>query len=65
VSECDREASIMSRPWSTMGCCARGEGGGGLYIYIYIGRRNKEVMNLDDTSAAERETARNTEKTDS
>jgi len=21
VSECDREASIMRRPWSTKGCC--------------------------------------------
>jgi hypothetical protein len=25
VSECDREASIMSRPWPTRGCCAMGE----------------------------------------
>jgi hypothetical protein len=25
VSECDLEASIMSKPWSTMGCCAMGE----------------------------------------
>jgi hypothetical protein len=23
VSECDREASIMRRPWPTRGCCAR------------------------------------------
>jgi hypothetical protein len=23
--ECDREASIMRRPWSTRGCCAIGE----------------------------------------
>jgi hypothetical protein len=22
VSECDREASIMRRPWPTRGCCA-------------------------------------------
>ena len=22
VSECDREASITRRPWSTTGCCA-------------------------------------------
>jgi hypothetical protein len=28
VSECDREASIMRRPWPTRGCCAIGEGGG-------------------------------------
>jgi hypothetical protein len=25
VSECDREASIMRRPWSIRGCCAMGE----------------------------------------
>ena len=25
VSECDREVSIMRRPWPTMGCCAIGE----------------------------------------
>ena len=25
VSECDREASIVRRPWPTGGCCARGE----------------------------------------
>jgi hypothetical protein len=24
VSECDREASIMKRPWPTRGCCAIG-----------------------------------------
>jgi hypothetical protein len=24
VSECDREASIMRRPWPTGGCCAMG-----------------------------------------
>jgi hypothetical protein len=24
VSECDREASIMRRPWPTRGCCAFG-----------------------------------------
>jgi hypothetical protein len=24
LSECDREASIMRRPWSTKGCCAIG-----------------------------------------
>ena len=28
VSECDREASILRRPWSAMGCCAIGGGGG-------------------------------------
>jgi hypothetical protein len=27
VSECDREASIMRRPWPTRGCCAPGGGG--------------------------------------
>jgi hypothetical protein len=25
VSECDREASMMRRPWPTRGCCAMGE----------------------------------------
>ena len=25
VSECDREASIMRRPWPTGGCCAMGK----------------------------------------
>jgi hypothetical protein len=25
VSECDREASIMRRPWPTGGCCATAE----------------------------------------
>jgi len=25
VTECDREASIMRRPWLTQGCCAMGE----------------------------------------
>jgi hypothetical protein len=30
VSECDREASIMGRPWHTGGSCAT------IYIYIYI-----------------------------
>ena len=25
VSECDREASIMRRPWPTRGCCATEE----------------------------------------
>jgi hypothetical protein len=24
MSECDREASIMRRPWPTRGCCAIG-----------------------------------------
>jgi hypothetical protein len=24
VSQCDREASIMRRPWPTRGCCAIG-----------------------------------------
>ena len=27
VVVCDRESSIMRRPWSTGGCCAMGEGG--------------------------------------
>jgi hypothetical protein len=26
VSECDREASIMRRPWPPRGCCAMGGG---------------------------------------
>jgi hypothetical protein len=30
VSECDREASTMRRPWTTRGCCAMGGGGGGV-----------------------------------
>jgi hypothetical protein len=25
VSECDREASIIRRPWPTRGCCVIGE----------------------------------------
>jgi hypothetical protein len=25
VSECDREASIMRRPWPNKGCCANGK----------------------------------------
>jgi hypothetical protein len=29
VSESDREASIMRRPWPTMGCRAMGKAGGG------------------------------------
>ena len=28
VSECDREASIIRRPWPTGGCCAIGGGEG-------------------------------------
>jgi hypothetical protein len=37
VSECDREASIMRRPWLTRGCCTMGEEEGRyIYIYIYI-----------------------------
>ena len=27
VSECDREVSVMRRPWSTKCCCAMREGG--------------------------------------
>jgi hypothetical protein len=30
VTECDREASIVRRPWTTRGCYAMGGGGGGL-----------------------------------
>ena len=26
MSECDRDALIMTRPWFTMGCCAMGGG---------------------------------------
>jgi len=33
--ECDCEASIMRRPWSTRGCCALEIH---IYIYIYISR---------------------------
>jgi hypothetical protein len=29
VSECDREASVMRRPWRTRRRCATGGGGGG------------------------------------
>ena len=25
LTECEREASIMRRPWTTMGCCAMGD----------------------------------------
>jgi hypothetical protein len=28
VSKCHREATIMRRPWPTMGCCTTGEGWG-------------------------------------
>jgi hypothetical protein len=34
VSECDREASIMRRPWPTRGCCAMGKK---IRICIYMG----------------------------
>jgi hypothetical protein len=30
VSECDREASKMRRPWPTRGCCAMGGGCGNM-----------------------------------
>ena len=32
VSECDRETSIMRRPWPTTGSCIMGEGGGMKYF---------------------------------
>jgi hypothetical protein len=36
VSECDREASIMMRPWATGGCCDRGKKKIWLFV-AYIG----------------------------
>jgi len=32
---CDREASIMSRPWPTGGCRTMGGGGGGEYTPVF------------------------------
>jgi hypothetical protein len=42
VSEWDREASIMRRPWPTRGCCAMGGGGGGECIYKY--KKCKDIL---------------------
>jgi hypothetical protein len=36
VSECDREASIMRRPWPTGGCCALWGGGGRNRIVHFV-----------------------------
>jgi len=36
VSECDREASTMRRPWPTGGCCAMGGGGGGEGSFSFV-----------------------------
>ena len=35
VSECDRKASIMCRPWPTKGPCAMGGGGGNTNNHKY------------------------------
>jgi hypothetical protein len=48
VSECDREASIMRRPWLTRGCCVMGKKTvvsykrvkGALYLIKYLTRNN-------------------------
>jgi hypothetical protein len=32
VSDCDREASIVTRYWPTRGCCVTGGGGGLSYV---------------------------------
>jgi hypothetical protein len=37
ISQCDREASIMRRPWPTTGCCATGGGG----VRSMVNRVNK------------------------
>jgi hypothetical protein len=34
VSACDREVSIMRRPWPTGGCCGFGRGGGAFSPWI-------------------------------
>jgi hypothetical protein len=36
VSECDRLASIMRRPWPTRGCCVIGKKTFYLFIYLFI-----------------------------
>jgi hypothetical protein len=36
VSECDREASIMRRPWPSRGCCAVGKKYGALSSPGYV-----------------------------
>jgi len=35
VSECNREALIMRRPWPTRGCCAMGRGSIFLHIVFF------------------------------
>jgi hypothetical protein len=52
VSECDREASIMRRPWPSRGCCAMGEAENGnwaynsflSFVYICVPCRDKIVV---------------------
>jgi hypothetical protein len=53
VSECNREASILRRPWPTRGRCATGGGGGGglwggspLVLSVSIARRKFKLEPL-------------------
>ena len=39
MCECDREASIMRRPWPTRGCCV-------MEIYIYLNIKRNEVNHI-------------------
>ena len=54
MSECEREASAMRRPWPTRGCCAMG-GGGKTISYTntttgtLIERGHNTLMNLRKT----------------
>jgi len=49
VSECDRETSIMRRPWPTTGSCIMGEGGGGGGWNISCFPATVFVIGLHDT----------------
>jgi len=46
VCKCDREASIMRRPWPTSGCCAMGASGVGEELSV----TGKEHIRLEYTS---------------
>jgi hypothetical protein len=54
VSECDSEASIMSRPWPTMGCCAVGN----YYYYYYYHNAWSEAAKYWPLGRLSMETAR-------
>jgi hypothetical protein len=44
VSECNREASIMRRPWPTRGCCAMGK------KFIFVLCRRRRYFDLENDS---------------